>query len=315
MRSVQNPVEHFDPTAIGSDAPRSRRQLWMRRLARTLVSTLGLNRPTELATEIVQAIRPYATIPTRHGPLYCVTGHGRLVWRARTYHTEEPETIAWLDRMDSSSVYWDVGANVGLYAIHAARFRGARVLAFEPESQNFALLVENVFLNRVGDLCRPACIALSGRSGPGELAVRYLTKGGAYNHFLDGTTPPTPESQETSGNNSAGLHQVVYSVTLDDLVHEWGETPPTHLKIDVDGLEPSIIAGAHRLLDCMTLRTVLIEINRASPADLEIPKIITSHGFQLRSERSNWLSREDRTREHEMPTTNMIFDRDASTQH
>ncbi|MBF0332444.1 MAG: FkbM family methyltransferase [Alphaproteobacteria bacterium] len=299
----------FDPSAIGSDVARDRRQYLMRRVAAGFVRLFGLDRATPLATEIVQAINPVARIETRHGPLLCKGGHGRLVWRAATYHSEEPQTIEWLDAMDETSVYWDVGSNVGLYAIHAAKFRKARVLALEPESQNFALLCENIALNGVGALCRPACLAVASRSGPGEIAVRYITKGGAYNQFSDGEAPYVPESAETAAAKGPVLRQMVYGVSLDDLVALWGETPPTHLKIDVDGLEPQIVAGARKLFDQPSLRTVLIEINRCSPRDREIPDILASHGFALRSERSNWLSRDNTQRQSEYDTTNMIFDR------
>jgi hypothetical protein len=40
----------------------------------------------------------------------------------------------------------DIGANVGMYTIWAAKTRGMRVFAFEPESQNYALLYKNIVL-------------------------------------------------------------------------------------------------------------------------------------------------------------------------
>ena len=39
----------------------------------------------------------------------------------------------------------DVGANVGMYTVFAAPTRGARVFAFEPEAQNYAMLNRNIF--------------------------------------------------------------------------------------------------------------------------------------------------------------------------
>ena len=74
-------TKQFDSAALGSDIARSRRQYWHRRIAQNVVGLLGLNRPTHLATEIVQAINPVATIKTKYGPMYCRSGHGRLLWR------------------------------------------------------------------------------------------------------------------------------------------------------------------------------------------------------------------------------------------
>src|SRR5262245_41812198 len=112
-----------DPLALGSDVPRSGRQYWTRRIASAAVSLLRLNSTHALATEIVQCINPVARIDTPYGPMLCRAGHGRLVWRARTFFTEEPDTVAWLDGLRPDDVLWDVGANVGLYTIYAAKFR------------------------------------------------------------------------------------------------------------------------------------------------------------------------------------------------
>lgn len=303
----------YNSAALGSDVPRSRRQYWMRRLGSGVAALLGLNGSGELATEIVQAIRPVAAVQTPHGVLRCRVGHGRLVWRARTLLTEEPETIAWLDGLTSDDLLWDIGANVGLYSLYAALFRRCRVVSFEPESQNFALLVDNIALNDVGGLCSPACLPIAGRSSVGEIEIRYVTKGGAYNHFhIDGDQGDfySPGSVETADGGRAPLRQLMLGVSIDDLVELHGRDAPTHIKIDVDGLEADIVAGAARLLRNPRLRSVLIELNRNAPRDMEVPRQMEAHGFRLQSERSNWLSREHTERAHEIPTTNMIFQRD-----
>jgi len=308
---------NIDSGAIGSDVSRSRRQYWTRRLSQGLVALLRLNKPNSFNTEFVQSIQPVATIRTEHGELRCKAGHGRLLWRATTFHTEEPDTIRWLDSIQPGDCLWDVGANVGLYSIYAAKFRKCRVHAFEPESQNFALLIENIDLNRVGDNCHPACLAVSEKSGLGTLLVRYVTKGGAYNLFTTpeattGSGEELPESIRAvaQGREEApAIRQMVAGVSLDDLLFEHKLDPPTHLKIDVDGIEPAIIAGGLKLLESPRLRTILIELNRKSARDMAVPEILAKKGFQVSAERSNWLSRDDRTKEAAMPATNMIFSR------
>lgn len=282
-----------------------------------LVALLRLNKPNFYNTEFVQAIQPVAAIETQHGTLLCRCGHGRLLWRARTFHTEEPETIRWLDSINQNDCLWDVGANVGLYSLYAAKFRKCRVYAFEPESQNFAVLVENIALNHVSANCQPACVAISEKTGLGNLHVRYVTKGGAYNLFdspdLDlGKSQDLPQSVQAvmqSASDESMIQQMVCGVSLDDLFIQYKLEAPTHLKIDVDGLEPWIIQGAPKLLETQRLRTILIEINRKSNRDMAIPDILAKKGFRLTSERCNWLSREDRSKEELLPATNMIFSR------
>lgn len=303
----------FDKAAIASDTSRSVKQYLARQFSRAFVSATGLNRAGFLATEIVQAIQPVKKIKTKHGVMLCSCGHGRLLWRAETFHSEEPETIEWLDRLTPSDVLWDIGANVGMYSVYAARFRKCSVVAFEPESQNFAILVRNIALNGVQKLCRPANIAASDKSAIGKLHVRYVTQGGAYNSFDNSESQASgiPESNKGiwQSDEINPVTQMMFGMSLDDLVFKHALAPPSHIKIDVDGIEPLIIDGSDRVLSLPTLKSVLIEVNRNSPRDLAIPKILASKGFFLASERSNWLSRDNRQREEEMPTTNMIFNR------
>jgi len=192
-----------------------------------------------------------------------------------------------------------------------------RVYAFEPESQNFALLVENIALNQVAQNCQPACLAISEKTGLGSLNVRYVTKGGAYNLFdspesdlgKDKDLPESIRAVMTADSTESTLRQMVYGVSLDDLLIQHKLQTPTHLKIDVDGLEPWIIQGAPRLLESQQLRTILIEINKKSPRDMAVPDVLAGKGFRLTSDRSNWLSREDRSGADLVPATNMIFSR------
>lgn len=305
----------FDPAALGSDVPRTRRQYWARRAARTIVTLLRLNSPSVLTTEIVQAINPIATIDTRDGPLFCRAGHGRLLWRARSFFEEEPETIAWLDRLSPTDVFWDIGSNVGLYAIYAAKFRKCQSLAFEPESQNYALLLENIALNEVGGHCLAASIALTKASKFGRLRVRYLTKGGAFNHFSpdvkDAVTEELPESFRAAQSYEfhRGFEQLIFGCSVDDLVFKHGLPIPSFLKIDVDGLEPQIISGAVETLKRDSVKSLLVELNARSTEDMAVPKLLSSLGFKHVGQRSNWLSREDKTRENDLPAVNMIFER------
>ena len=69
-------------------------------------------------------------------------------YRAITFSDKEPETLEWIDGFNPDSVLWDIGANVGLYSIYAAK-KGIKVMAFEPSIFNLELLGRNIHLNRV----------------------------------------------------------------------------------------------------------------------------------------------------------------------
>ena len=41
--------------------------------------------------------------------------------RVNTFFTKEPETLEWINTFDENSVFFDIGANVGLYSCYAAK--------------------------------------------------------------------------------------------------------------------------------------------------------------------------------------------------
>ena len=53
-------------------------------------------------------------------------------FRANTFSTKEPETLEWLDKSESDGVFFDIGANVGLYSLYYAATKKGKVYAFEP---------------------------------------------------------------------------------------------------------------------------------------------------------------------------------------
>lgn len=294
-----------DPSAIGSDVARSRKQELARRLGALVVKLLRLNGGGFLSTEIVQQINPVCAIPTTVGTLRCRGGHGRLRWRAETFYSEEPETIRWLEGFGSTDIFWDVGANVGLYAIYAAKVARCKVVAFEPEAQNYALLLENIVLNGVQPYVEATNLAVTSALDIGRLHVHALTKGGAYNRFC------VPGNGSTVGAEGLGapgpVAQLQIGVSMDELVGTFGFPPPTQVKIDVDGNEPDIIAGGSRTLSDPRCRSVLIEVQRGDAEHARMIEQLQGYGFHCLVERSNWESRTDRTREREHPSTNMIF--------
>lgn len=69
-------------------------------------------------------------------------GNPLLLWRAGTLFSKGRETIQWIRTSERNDMFYDIGANVGGYAIYASR-RCRKIFAFEPEAQNFAVLNRN----------------------------------------------------------------------------------------------------------------------------------------------------------------------------
>jgi hypothetical protein len=62
---------------------------------------------------------------------------------------------------------------------------------------------------------------------------------------------------------AVGFQQGCVAFRLDDLVLSGAVPAPDHLKIDVDGIEPKIVAGAEKTLKERAVKSLLIEVNPA----------------------------------------------------
>jgi len=187
------------------------------------------------------------------------TPNEMCLWRVKTLLTKEPCTIDWLNTLTEDDLLWDVGANIGLYTIFAAIVRRARVVAFEPESQNFASLVRAVYANKASNVtCYP--IAISDFTGLDCISISSFETG-------------------HSGHNVGEVtkaHQGIYVTTVDQLCHSNLELP-THIKIDVDGFDHRVIKGALNTLP--SIKSILIELNTASLQQMAVVEIMEQHGF------------------------------------
>jgi FkbM family methyltransferase len=175
-------------------------------------------------------------------------------WRVDSLHKKEPITLEWIAGFAPDAVLVDVGANVGMYSIWAAKTRGARVFAFEPESQNYALLNRNIALNELGGQVIGYCAALSDRAGYSELHLSSLQIGGSC-HSLGERVDFNHEPMVPV------FSQGCVASRLDDLVADGVVPIPDHIKVDVDGFEPKVIHGAARTLEHDRLKSLLIETN------------------------------------------------------
>ena len=192
--------------------------------------------------------------------------------RVVTLYSKEPDTIAWIETMGPDTVLFDIGANVGLYTVWAAATRDTRVYAFEPEAGSYALLCANIFDNGLGPRVRAYCLGLSDKAGIGDMLLSSPDAGNSGHQVMvaDG---------ETGHPHSQSYPQGVVTRTLDQVVFEDGLPVPTHMKIDVDGLEPAIIDGAPRLLADPALRSLLIELDLKEAMHRALIERIEAAGF------------------------------------
>ena len=194
-------------------------------------------------------------------------------WRVDTLFEKEPVTIQWIAEFAPDDVFVDVGANVGMYTVWAAKTRGVKVFAFEPEAQNYSLLNRNIMLNELGGRVRAYCLGLSDQAGYSELHLSDLRLGGSCHSLGERVDFRHQPMQPAYSQGSVAAR-------LDDLVAAGTVPAPTHIKIDVDGFEPKVIAGARRVLEGRSLRSLLIETNHNLPDHVEMVEKLQTLGFR-----------------------------------
>lgn len=85
--------------------------------------------------------------------------------------------------MKEGSCFWDVGANIGLYSIYAAKIKNIKVYAFEPSVFNLELLSRNINLNKVEDKIKIVPLSISSKNGFSNFYDSTNEWGGALSVF------------------------------------------------------------------------------------------------------------------------------------
>lgn len=193
-------------------------------------------------------------------------------WRASTLHTKEPETVKWVAGFKKDEVFVDVGANIGLYSILAAVHASARVFAFEPESENYALLNRNIRLNNVSDRVVAWCCALTDHRCVDRLYMTNVEAAQSGHEFGAEVDPSLRPTKAAFAQGSLGY-------SLDEFVALKALPAPNHIKIDVDGIEHLVVKGAQETFARQELKSVLIEISPHIEEHVKLIETMATLGF------------------------------------
>jgi len=127
-------------------------------------------------------------------------------------------------------IVFDIGAMAGVYSIMAAYAGASQVYAVEPNKANYALLQENVTLNKLTNITTlPMAI-----SNQDNVEVKL------FNH-------PRPGSHSITRFTDVKNFDMIPAITLDSMASEFKVTPD-FIKMDIEGAEHIAMSGAKRLL-------------------------------------------------------------------
>jgi FkbM family methyltransferase len=150
-----------------------------------------------------------------------------------------------LHLLREGDLFIDVGANVGSYTVLAGAVAGAKVIAVEPIPDTFTSLLTNLRLNNLDGLVTPLNVGLGDRKG----RIRFTADLDCVNRAL--------APNEAYDGRSIDVE----ILPLDTLT---AARDPALIKIDVEGFEGEVLAGADNTLRKSSLLAVIMEVS-ASP--------------------------------------------------
>lgn len=163
------------------------------------------------------------------------------------YETHELDVFDQL--VTDADVFFDVGANVGVYTVlGCARRPELRAFAFEPVVENRAILERNLALNGIAARVDVEPVAISDHTGTATISLA-----------ASGTHSLSAEH--------GGATREIQTLTLDEFYERHGVAPDI-LKIDIEGHESAALDGAQHLF-AQARPTVFMEFSPRQHPDLE----------------------------------------------
>ncbi len=199
-------------------------------------------------------------------------------YRVSTILQKEPETIEWIDNFKTekeTKIFWDIGSNIGIYSVYAAKtHKNIKVISFEPSTSNLRVLSRNIHINNLVNKISIFQIPLTNEDN--KLLTMYDSKfieGWAMNSF----------GKETNYNIKDKFLQNNYKIfgtSINYLIENNILELPDYIKIDVDGIEDLILSGSNKYLSSKKIQKISIEIDENFEKQKNnILKILEKHNF------------------------------------
>jgi FkbM family methyltransferase len=192
----------------------------------------------------------------------------------------EPETSHLLGSvLQPGDTFIDVGAHVGYFSMLASCLVGptGKVFSFEPDLRNHEHLLEHIQMNGATHV-HPASMAVGGSESVAEFWVNDDNDGG---HALwnVGNHPFNEKSRQSQRTRR------VFMTSLDGFFGNRDLGSLKAIKIDAEGAEVGVLAGARELLARHRVPFIVAEVNRfgleaMGASEAQLRDLMTSLGYE-----------------------------------
>ena len=207
-------------------------------------------------------------------------------WRVDTIFEKEPETLQWIKDFKSQKneiLFWDIGANVGLYSIYAACLHeNIKIISFEPSVLNTNILARNISENKLNEKIIINQIPLTNKENSFlEMKESFVEEGASLSTF--------GEKFNYEGKDFIKkINYKIFGTTINYFIENKILSIPNYIKIDVDGIEHLIIEKADKVLESDDLKSVLVEVNENFKEQEHLVKqIMEKYNFKLEEKKQS----------------------------
>ncbi len=210
----------------------------------------------------------------------------------RTYITGQPFEMAVYNlanklKPSGRTIVLDIGANIGTASVPVCSSNNFELIAIEPSKENSALLLKNIFINKIK--AKIFCFALINKVTENYIKL-FINKGNT------GANSLSPSWNPSVSSNNNRLEEFVPCKTFDEIFFENSIDLEKIIitKIDVEGVEEDVLNGSKKFLELNTAPILLEYRNDVMQRDLDsnldnICNILNGLNYEIYSIDKNYL--------------------------
>lgn len=178
---------------------------------------------------------------------YPTSSCGGLIIYSKFY--EFPEMMFTKKILNDKSIFFDVGANIGIYTLLAAtKIKKGKIYAFEPVDEALDILYQNIRINNLNNKVEVIEKVVSDKSGMEKFTIQNIS-----------------EYSRISTDRSAGVS--IPSVKIDDFCKKNDIKFIDLIKIDVEGAEMKVLRGGENYMKNGKIGVLIIELSTVNPEE------------------------------------------------
>ena len=210
----------------------------------------------------------------------------------RTYISGQPFEMAVYNlanklKPSGRTIVLDIGANIGTASIPVCSNNNFELIAVEPSKENSALLLKNIFINKIK--AKIFCLALIDKVTENYVKL-FINNGNTGANSLSSLWNPSVNS------NNNRLAEFVPCKTFDEIFFENNIDIKKIIitKIDVEGLEEAVLKGSKKFLEQNTAPILLEYRNDVMQRDLNsdlnnVCDLLNELNYEIYSINGNYL--------------------------